>query len=47
MLVLSIVGIGMVIFNALFILSACKVASRSDQWEEEMLKEVKDETYII
>lgn len=35
-----------IISSVLFTLSFCKVASRSDQWEREMFKEVRDETYI-
>ena len=47
MLILSIVGIGLIVFNTLFIVSACKVSSKSDAWEEEIRQDIKKTSYII
>lgn len=40
--------IGLVIINFIlgFIFSVCKLQTRCDLWESQMIKEIKDETYI-
>jgi len=34
-----------IIFNILFVLSACKVAGR-DEWEEQLISDIKETSYI-
>jgi hypothetical protein len=45
-LTLLIMAFFIIIFNTIFLLSACKVAGRCDKWEEEIIKDIKKDAYI-
>jgi len=34
-------------FNTLFILSVCKLTTKCDAWEEELINDVKEKSYIV
>ena len=41
-----IIGVILIAFNTLFILSASKLSSKCDDWEEEIVQDIKEISYI-
>jgi len=43
---LTIISVIIITLNTLVVLSACKVAGRSDEWEEQLINDIKEKAYI-
>lgn len=48
MLIITKIIIGLLIMLCILsMLSLCKVAGRSDQWEQELINDIKEKLYIM